>query len=104
MEKIARLKVSTYEVNTDSRILSKIDELVQRFNQLIDLQEEKKGKWKPKDGEGYYFFDTNGTTANTTFRENFDWDLIHVEFGNCFQTRGEAQAAADKIKELLQSI
>jgi hypothetical protein len=63
----------------------------------------KSERWKPEDGEWYYFVCSNGSI------DEYQWDGdgtddIYYQNGNCFKTEAEAQAAAEKIKALLLSL
>lgn len=60
-------------------------------------------RWKPEEGEWYYFVCSNGSI------EEYQWDGdstddIYYQNGNCFKTEAEAQAAAEKVKALLLSL
>ena len=68
----------------------------------IYTKTETEEVWKPKAGEAYYFTNVIGRTGSYCWHnESVDNDLYEV--GNCFQTEAEAQAMADKFKELLKS-
>jgi hypothetical protein len=60
-----------------------------------------KEKWRPtKFEQNYWFIDSWGKPANTVFTA--DSDEERVMFGNCFQTKAEAELARDKIREVLK--
>lgn len=60
-------------------------------------------RWKPEEGEWYYFVCANGSIDE--YRWNGDGtDDIYYQNGNCFKTQSEAQAAAEKVKALLLSL
>lgn len=46
----------------------------------------------------YWYIDLDGTISNDLF-DIFDNNIYN--FGNCFKTKEEAEAMAEKIKELL---
>ena len=58
--------------------------------------------WKPKLKEIYFFVNTNGKTDfNSWF--GTDLDNNRYEFGNCFKTREEAQAAVPRVEAVLKN-
>ena len=63
-----------------------------------------KKKWQPKWNDVYYYIDD---TLDVIFRiyddsPELSYDIDRVKIGNCFQTKEEAEAMAEKIKELLK--
>lgn len=86
------------------------DEEAKRFHELLhkhgkewDAEKKKLVKWKrkPKFGETYYIINDVGIIGC------FEWqddaiDYRYYDFGNCFPTREEAEALAEKIKELFK--
>ena len=61
-------------------------------------------RWKPKEGEEYYFFDSASTIESERYEEDYIWDEGRIRMGNCFKTAAEAKAAAEKVKALLLSL
>lgn len=63
--------------------------------QLVDW------KWKPKDGEDYYYILSNGIVHLSTW---FDYKVDNSRFsiGNCFKTKEEAEIMAEKFIKLLK--
>lgn len=59
-------------------------------------------RWRPKHEEAYYFVDTNTSVYKTVYDENNINDSLNFEVGNCFRTREEAEAMAEKVKKLLK--
>lgn len=83
---------------------------VERFHELLhkqgkDWDAEKKQlvdwKWKPKAGENYFFISSKLFVEDTS-NDEFDVDEARIRRGNCFRTREEAEAMAEKIKKLLK--
>ena len=82
----------------------------QNGNKKIEVQDdgtirilEEKGPWKPECEEKYYTIYGCGSV------ETFKWvdclmDDLRKEMGNVFQTKAEAEAAAEKVKALLLSL
>ncbi|MCZ2807940.1 MAG: DUF3310 domain-containing protein [Candidatus Bathyarchaeota archaeon] len=60
-------------------------------------------RWKPEDREKFWFIDRDGN-ANFHMRTEWDSDNDKYDFGNCFQSKEEAEAAAEKVKALLLSL
>ena len=65
-------------------------------NQLEDI------RWKPKEGENYWFIDYDGGVIGKTFENTF-YDRIRVAANNYFKTEEAAQPYAEKIKEILKN-
>jgi hypothetical protein len=71
---------------------------LKELEENFDLPKEK---WEPtKFKQNYWFIDSWGKPANTVFTA--DSDEKRVMFGNCFQTKAEAELARDKIREVLK--
>lgn len=61
-----------------------------------------KWKWKPKDGEGYYYIFSDGIVhLSTWFNDKVDNSRFSI--GNYFKTKEEAEVMAEKIKKLLNA-
>lgn len=59
-------------------------------------------RWKPKNGEMYWYVWHDGHVYWDDFTGASD--ERHFKFGNCFKTKAEAEAAAEKVKALLLSL
>ena len=57
------------------------------------IKPEANDRWKPKDGELYYYFDQYFIIYNTTFLEGNIIDRDRVSAGNCFRSKEEVKAA-----------
>lgn len=57
-------------------------------------------KWKPKDGDTVYYFDEIGQILSDRFDDFSNGPLL--DFGNCFQTKEEAEAAAERVRKVLK--
>ena len=68
---------------------------IKEFYNEVKLQ-----RWKPKYREDYYSITDRGDIVLGTW-DNTVVDKRHYDFGNCFRTFEEAEAAENKIKELL---
>ena len=60
-------------------------------------------RWKPEHGEDYYCVAAIGVVYGYVWRDD-SLDSLHYESGNCFKTKTEAEAAAEKFKSLLLSL
>lgn len=71
--------------------------ILKEFYKEISLE-----RWKPEYEGQYYFIDIKGGILQKMW---FDTQVDNqcYKFGNCFRTKEEAEAARDKIKELLNN-
>ena len=69
---------------------------VKEFYKEVELP-----RWKPEHTGRYYYITTKGEIMEEVWY-NIDSDNSRYEFGNCFKTFEEAEAARDKIKDLLK--
>lgn len=61
-----------------------------------ELIEKSTQVWQPQYAEKYYYISTAGNIAHDTFDKSVD--KCRLSFGNCFNTREEAQHMVEKIK------
>lgn len=63
-------------------------------------------RWKPKICEKYWVLDpsVDGGVTEFFYWEGDGFDMDQYNFGNCFRTKEEAEAAAAKVKALLLSL
>ena len=63
-------------------------------------------RWMPKNGETYFYFNPNFFSDVSWKRWGMQPHIDHdlYQNGNCFKTREEALAAAEKVKSLLLSL
>ena len=57
-------------------------------------------RWRPKKGEGYWIIQNDGDVEQHRYAED-TYDDKKWTFGNCFQTRAQAESARNAIKEVL---
>lgn len=83
---------------------------VEEFHSLLhvigcDWDAEKKQlvswKWNPEIGEKYFFL-CSDLSVGTTLNDGLVIDRDRIRCGNCFRTREEGEAMAEKIKMLLK--
>lgn len=60
----------------------------------------RKAKWKPADGEKFYYVTAMMDVSRATYCTINAADLAESA-GNCFKTREEAEVAASKFKKIL---
>lgn len=60
-------------------------------------------RWKPKEGELYYFLDLDFTIGYTEFSNSCVIDRKRVEANNCFRTEEAIKKVADKTKEIFKN-
>lgn len=58
-------------------------------------------QWQPADKQGYWYIEPTGDVNQNVFRKDGGWSKAAYRFGNCFQSKEEAEAMRDKLKELL---
>ena len=63
----------------------------------------EKYKWVPKDEERYYIIYGNGEVDHLHYVKS-EFQDKYIDLGNCFQTREQAEKAAEKVKELFKSL
>lgn len=78
-------------------------EILHKYGKEWDAEKKQfvEWRWKPKEGDTYYYVDGCTLVEDRTF-EGRVFDERHYEVGNCFRTREEAEAMAEKIKKLLK--
>lgn len=63
-----------------------------------DKEKEKNKRWKPNDGESYYYICSSGVISNDTFSEGWSQDKLRRDFCNAFKTEEESKKMIEKIK------
>ena len=61
-------------------------------------------RWKPGYNEDYYYVDSDLSVVTDCWYGESYMDTSHYDNYNCFKTREEAVAVAEKVKKLLESI
>lgn len=72
-----------------------IDLLKERNYKFADQPAER---WKPGDGDKYYYVDVDGFVDFSTFDSGVGFKHRTIEIGNCFETAEEAEKAAEELK------
>ena len=61
------------------------------------LEECEYERWKPENGEEYFYVDNVGIVQNALFDNTMGYHVALCRTLNCFKTREEAQAEAEKV-------
>ena len=63
-------------------------------------------RWKPKKSEAYFYINSNGTIGQDWMTKEFSTDETRYNFYNCFRTKEQAEAEAEKIhiRRMLEDI
>ena len=93
---------SAYRLATPSEV-DRFHELLHKHGKEWDAEKKKlvEWRWKPDYHEFYYKIREDGSMSRK-FWNNDKADNAFFYFGNCFRTREEAEAMAEKIKKLLK--
>lgn len=59
-------------------------------------------RWKPKRGDCYYILEEYGDVSIVNFIDS-RMDASRINFGNCFQTRKEAETARERVRAALNN-
>lgn len=82
------------------KILNDIEEAQRKLDEARKkLDEYNTGykRWKPKEGEAFWYIDSSGSVNYTRFMSGIGADTEKFENYNCFKTEGEALQEAEKI-------
>lgn len=66
------------------------------------IYEETNKKWQPEEGGTYYLILTHGSVNYTIYDSDSRDDNGRLSFGNCFETKEEAQHMLQKIRIINQ--
>ncbi len=63
-------------------------------------------RWKPEENEKFFYMNENGEIYDNNFNSNYIFDNNRIAYYNCFQTREQAEAEAEKIlvRRMLEDI
>lgn len=64
----------------------------------------RKLPWKPRNGDKYWYVDTDGTPDIDTFSDEDIFALEHYACKNCFRTEDEAKANINEVTNRLKAI
>ena len=86
---------------TPERIMQLIDALLDDLADFEFCLSEPE-RWKPEEGDLYYTVHGDGEIVEIRNADDYV-DSKYLTFGNCFETRQEAEQARDAIKDLLSN-
>lgn len=79
-------------------ILEEINKTKEHLANMEKMLEECEYKrFKPKNNEAYYYVISNGMVGRDYQNDDFTTDIKRYDFYNCFKTREQAEAEAEKI-------
>ena len=79
----------TFEQLTTEDLQAEFNKLGYEYN--FETHEATKIKWKPKNGETYYFISALGERQGATFYDNNNFDKKMLTFGNCYRTPEDSE-------------
>lgn len=77
-----------YEINKTKEHLANLEKI---------LEEYEYKRWEPKNGEEYFYVDNIGIVQNALFDNTMGYHLTLCRTLNCFKTKEQAEAEAEKI-------
>ena len=77
-----------YEINKTKEHLANLEKI---------LEEYEYKRWEPKNGEEYFYVDNVGIVQNALFDNTMGYHLTLCRTLNCFKTKEQAEAEAEKI-------
>ena len=85
------------EINKTKEYLAKMKKM---------LEQCEYGRWKPEENEKFFYMNENGKIYDSDFDSNYIFDNNRIAYYNCFQTREQAEAEAEKIlvRRMLEDI
>ena len=87
----------------DKKELKIFSERLHKLGYDFDFKTKEvvKWQWRPKDGETYWIVNNRGFAESYTWYDDV-FDQLRFNFGNCFRTKEEAEAAAERVKKALK--
>lgn len=85
-------------------VKQKIADNEKKIAEIKKKIEEKKvetGRWKPEEGDIYWFVDDIGCIGNSRW-DNDNIDKKRYAIGNCYQTEEECEFAIEKLKVIAE--
>ena len=80
------------------KIIDEINKTKEHLANMKKMLEEcEYERWKPENGEEYFYVDNVGIVQNALFDNTMGYHLALCRTLDCFKTREEAQAEAEKI-------
>ena len=85
-------------------LLKELSETIQKIADIGQKIKEKKveaGRWKPEEGDIYWFIDSSGQAIKDRWTSHH-YDRERYEIGNCYKTEAEAESAKEKLKVIAE--
>lgn len=80
------------------KIINEINKAKEHLANLEEMLEKcEHERWEPENGEEYFYVDNIGIVQNALFDNTMGYHLALCRTLNCFKTKEEAQAEAEKI-------
>lgn len=98
---VGRLNIVRASESEKQELFDKLAEVGKRWNP--DTKQFENIRWKPKEGETYYFVDTVLSIVRTEFTNMISTDRIRVEANNCFKTKEATQIVAEQLKDIFKN-
>ena len=88
-----------FNVMNKEELQELVSDLQKQLQEAQDKLENlgKNGRFKPVEGETYYFVDSDNGISDTVFNNSFAGDCNRFHSYNCFKTEEEAEKEATKI-------
>ena len=89
------------------KIIDEINKTKEHLANMKKMLEEcEYERWKPENGEEYFYVDNVGIVQNALFDNTMGYHVALCRTLNCFKTREEAQVEAEKIlvRRMLEDI
>ena len=97
MKKIKKNGITIEEAVSD--LIENQEEIIEKLGEKTEKTEKK---WKPEEGDDYWYIEIDGTVKKLVWYGGYDSALILKHTNNVFRTKEEAEEYGDKFKELLK--
>lgn len=86
--------------------INKTKEHLANMEKMLAECKYEYGRWKPEENEKFFYMDESGEIYESNFDSNYIFDNNKIAYYNCFQTREQAEAEAEKIlvRRMLEDI
>ena len=78
-------------------ILQEIEKTKKHLSNMQNMLQGYNKRWKPKEGEEFWYIDSSGSVNYTLFMPKTQNDNMRFKNYNCFKTREQAEVEAEKI-------
>lgn len=81
--------------------LTENEERIAEIEKKIIEKKVETGRWKPKEGDKYWFINDIGDICKSTWN-NYSIDIMRYAIGNLFETQEECEFAKEKLKVIAE--